>query len=210
MDFLYLDIKSGEVKCTVEGMLLLEVKDLWNADKRTASKPFFHKAITFIYHMYKKDHVFSNSGPVLRKKKVMHDFLPGIDIKSLEGNMRVIRLADRFIQEQYSPNEWFYEGIKRDMEDLKKHISSIPFFKIEKVDRNVVVNIPSNRDMIEHTVVIKQEEKVDNSQEKLAAMEKALKLFDLEEKIKQKISKESKEKRLKTTSSSMLQRGTLA
>jgi hypothetical protein len=38
-------------------------------------------------------------------------------------------------------------------------------------------------------------------------MEKALKLFDLEEKIKQKISKESKEKRLKTTSSSMLQSG---
>jgi hypothetical protein len=125
MNFLYLDIKSGEVKCTAEGMLLPEVKDLWNADKRTASKPFFHKAITFIYHMHKKDHAFSNSGPVLRKKKVLHDFLPEIKIDTLEGNLRVIRLAERFIKEQYSPNEWFYEGIKKDMEDLKKHIGSM-------------------------------------------------------------------------------------
>ena len=207
MDFLYLDIKSGEIKCTAEGMLLLEVKDLWSADRRTESKPFFHKAITFIYHMYKKDHVFSNSGPELRKKKVLHDFLPNIDIKSLEENKRVMKLAGRFIQEQYSPNEWFYEGIKKDMEDLKKHISSIPFSKTMKVDRLIKVSIPSNGEIIEHEVIVKQDEVVDNSGEKLSAMEKALKLFDLEEKIKQKISKESKEKRLKATSSSLLQSG---
>jgi len=207
MSFLVYDEVTEKVSCTPEGMLLEEVQDLYNSDKRGDNKPWFNKCITYIYHVYKKDHIFSNSSLPVRRKKVCKDLMNDIDPDKFESNERVKALIKRYVNEQYTPSEWFYEGIKQDMLALKQHIRNIPFHKDIKVKKTVEVSLFDGEKEIQRSVEVDIDEKMDNSKEKMDALKRANELLDLEEKIRLKIIKENKETKRRKSSATLLEQG---
>ena len=65
MSFLY--VEDEEVKITPDGMMMPEVKELYNSDKRER-KAFFKKCITYIYFVYNPNGPYKYKSLESRKK----------------------------------------------------------------------------------------------------------------------------------------------
>ena len=175
MSFLVIDEKDNSIKCTREGELLPEVINLSKSD-RNAGKKFVRDALKYVYHVYKREHMFSNNAVIHRKKKVIDMFLPDRKQNDFEGNKNVQALIKRYIDEEYLPVEWYYEGIKNDLKQLQEDIGNIP--------KKHTITVEYRQE--EDGPLLKKKIEISNWKERWTAMQEAEKLIDMEERIKQK------------------------
>jgi len=189
---MYLELINGEVQITEEGKQLTVYKELDSNDRHTG-KPWVKACITFAFWMHKKNGPFSNMLPQQRAERVCNEILQGkYKPVQFEVNYEYGRFAKDYITSQYSMTEQLHESIKKDIEELLSRIKEIPFTKKQRIKATVKIPDPDG------VIIDRQVDTVidiDNSEEKYKAIALAEKLVDYEQKIRQKIMAETKEKR---------------
>ena len=184
-------LEKERVQITEEGMMLPEVKEIWNRDKHSA-KPYFNKVITYLFWMYKKDGEYQNH-PIKRRMELAGN-MAGVNPKDMEDCPHIRKLISAYVENETTLTERLYLGIKKDINDILEYVKDIPFVVKEKVEVDVdVPKFAGSTDTVKHT--IKVEVEVDNTEKKWKAMERADKLIDFEEKIRKKVIKEAQLKR---------------
>jgi len=181
MGFLYLE--DDKVKITEEGKALKETKEL-NASDRHKGKPFYNNVLIYTYWTYTFDGVFKDILPEHRKKEVADRYLRKTKWKDIESNKKAKAFIDIYVKTSTTFIEKSYENIKKDMEDLMKHLRSIPFTKKEHIKTTIEYGEYNER------VPVNTMTDVDNSEEKLRAIKSYDVLLVLEEKIRQKVIEE--------------------
>lgn len=185
--FLYLEDK--EVKITEAGMREPTVIELWNSDKRSRSKPFFHKCMTYIYFMYKPDGDYKNLTPSRRLEKSLEQ--AGLSFNQIDGNKRLKAVIDEYIDQTTTLNMRLYEAIKQDVEDIIERIKNVPSTRKVKFETKHTTLVEGK----EIEIPIKTWVDVDNWEEKSKAVKNAEQLIDFEDRIRKKVMKDSLIKR---------------
>ena len=204
---MFLDIDDdGNVFMRKGALNIQSVKDLYSSDKRSESKPFFHKCITIIYHLHKREHEFSNLGEKERQTKVAHIYCPEEDIKKYLDNARVQAVIEDYKTLEYTPVQRLYEGIKRSLEHWKLYMSKIPMERKVKYEawHDVVIEVdgkPETRSVQVRTMI-----EIDNSEEYLKAMKRADEMIDMEDKMFKKMIRETQVNKV-NEESTMLEKG---
>lgn len=175
--FLELDDNS-QVRVTKEGELLREVIDLKGNDKQVGKK-FFQDSITYIYNVYKRDHMMQNYSLEARKKYVLDVFLPSRKEKAFEDNPRVQSLIKIYVGFEYLPCEWFYKSYVEDYKSILKQLREIP----PKIKIKVKVNIGDKENPVFQEKVIS----ISNWEERAKAMAEATKIMDREDAMRIKV-----------------------
>ncbi|MCK9281871.1 MAG: hypothetical protein M0P71_14695 [Melioribacteraceae bacterium] len=189
--FLYLD-EENNVKVTQEGMCLEEVLDLYKTDKRSESKPFFYKCMTYIYWTYKLDGEYKNNLLSQRKKLALKH--SGGEIADFEENKKVRNVILRYIEDQTTHTSRLYNKILKDIDELITYLSDIPLKIKHKVECTVKVPAyATSSEMVDYKV--SQYIEIDNSEEKFKCLKKCSDLIDFEETLKKKVMKEDQSKK---------------
>lgn len=201
MSFLYIEEGDDEVKIRQEAYRLPSVNDLNNCDKIPGGqKPFFKKALKYIYHQYYNEHpLFKNLSYKERRQRVLELIFNNHEdaFKDLERNKRVVAVVKDYLESIRLFSEKKYMYILDKIEELSTHIEGIPLKIKKKVEKTIAVKFPdSNGDMVERDVPIKTEIEIDNSKEYYAALEMVSSIMDLEDKIRNKMKREKADRDL--------------
>ena len=159
-------------------------------------KRFYNNSISYVYHVYKKDHPFYNLSINERKTRTSELYMNNADFKKYENNSRVKDLIKLYISLEYSQNEWTYQKIKNDINDMRESINEIPMTKEIKFVQNVTIKVPCGEkgEIIERTVEVNKMVKADNTKERMEGLNRLLTLEDMEEKFREIIKREKKVK----------------
>jgi len=207
MTFLRLNGDTGEVYVSDEGRMLLCIKNLSRKD-RTKGRTYFNASLKYIYHTYKKDHDLSFLSFNSRRQRVINDYVSGYSSDKFENDLVVVEVIKEFQQQQYTPNELFYESIKNDFDEMRDYIKEIPLKKKIKIEEVLEIPIEHEGQTYIKEVVVKKDIFIDNSKEKFEALKRAAELIDLSNTIQQKVKEENKKKKAEDYQS-MIQSGQL-
>lgn len=193
MSFLIFNEKTQEVVLQPEAKNLVEIRTLRNNDT-SEDKSYLANSLKFIYHTYKKEHIFSNLSINERKTKTSEMFLGGKDWRDYEDNDDVRDVIRIYISLEYSQNEWTYQQLKNDIDDIKGRINEIPTRVYVDFDKDVDVKTvcDSCGEDVVKSVHIKQTIEFDSMAKRMDALKDILKLQDMEEKFREIIIRERK------------------
>jgi hypothetical protein len=158
------------------------------------------KVLKFVYHSYKKEHSFNNLSITERKDKVMQFYLNGDSCKKYDEDKIIQNFVKFYVSLEYTQNEWLYQKLKIDIEDIKAHINDIPMNKIVKFDEDVTIEFetPCGEEgkmiKVRKLVNIKLTRDIDNSKERMEALKRIVSLQEMEEKFREIIARERKMK----------------
>jgi hypothetical protein len=220
-EFLRFDEKTQEVTANEEAYNLKALKELREKDDSN-DKVFYRNALKFIYHVYKKEHIFSNLPIRERKVKTSDLYFNGADYLKYDNDKLIADIVKIYISLEYSQNEWAYQKIKDDIDDTIGSINEIPMKKRKYFDEEVEVEIdvetyfdvPTSdgktekrkfKKTIKKIVNIKIDSFIDNSDERMKALANVLKLQDMEEKFRDIIIRERKSKERKGQDMTLLE-----
>ena len=221
-DFLRFKEETQEVTVNEEAYNLKVIRELRERDN-SEDKFFYNNALKFIYHVYKKEHIFSNLSINERKLKTSELYLNGEDISKYDNDKHVSEILKIYISLEYSQNEWAYQKIKNDIDDTISSINEIPMKKKKYFNEDVEVEIEvetyfdvptSNgktekkkfKKIITKEVNIKIDYFIDNSDERMKALANVLKLQDMEQKFRDIIVRERKTKEHSNEEMTLLER----
>lgn len=186
----FLELKDGVVSPTEEGMELPAIKKLYNSDK-TEGKRFFKDCLFYIFFVYNQSGVYKDRFENYRKKMVIERHLPKRKIEDFEGNLRVHDVISEYLNRQMTKTERFLYLLEKDMDELLKRITNIPYTKTVKAK---IPYINTDGD----TIMVSSEVEIDNSAEKENAIKLAERMIDYADKLKSKIKKEGVEEKKNT------------
>ena len=162
---------------------------------------FFRDSLKYLYYMYSRKSTFSQMLPEDRKKKIFETFFPSEVKDKFDASKAFITFKDWYFEFSKSYKEKMYENHLADIEEMAVNISKIKFIKKKKIIREIQVKCPKKGDYVK--VDIDTEIEIDNTQEKLNAMDLMTRLIEKEEFLKKKIheeyikeSKKQKQRRL--------------
>lgn len=184
---LYID-DYGKVRVHQDMVAARVVTDLMAQDQ-SKDKKNFDRWITYAYHMYKRDHAFSNFGPGERAQRVSSMYFLGEDISDIETINAFKDFKLVYMDMQHTVTSRFIENIKKDMEGLLEYIHKIPLSKsvlvqLDVPDGNVMVKVEKWMD-------------IDNSKEKFDALKRAEDILNLLSKLTLKMKEEQREEKKK-------------
>lgn len=212
--FLYLD-EENTVRVKPTALEIPEVKILYSSDRRPdGNKPFFHKAIKFIFHAYSKElskgvqHPFINLAEKERINEVKRIYFNDENINDIIENKKVIDVKNVFIKYSYSTLEKYYESVKNNIETWTNHISEIPLTIRKQIQQKVTVFTGEGESRQEHEVYVKDYIYIDNSDEMIKATKNGSELIKIEEEIKKRVIKENAQKEI-SAEESLLDTGEL-
>lgn len=188
----FLVITDNKIELVVGAEKLPAIEELISRD-RSEGKKFIRDAYTYIYYVYSPDSICRNKYPEDRKQFVINNFLPSRKKEDFEENKYVKAVIEVYNDLNLSLSERFYNDLKSDMEEMLIYLRNIPWTKKLKINQEVEVMVGAELQKIMVNVTIDH----DNSQAKLDAIARAEKIIDLEEKLKDKVAKELKEKTVK-------------
>jgi len=166
------------------------VKALYDSDT-TEGKQNFQEYCTYTYHVYAKGHPMENLLPNERKRRVMKTYFADHKSNKFEKTKKVKAFIDLFIDLSYTSTERFWLSIKRDFEDLKAVVSEIPFKHTKKIQRVIKLDVSTDEeDQDIREVEVDVEIEVDNSDEKMKALQRAQTLIKLERDTREEVLKE--------------------
>ena len=205
MALLRLNENTGEVFVSDEGKQLPSIRSLLKKD-HTKLKTYYNASLRYIYHVYKKDHDLSFLSFNTRKQRVINDYVEKHSFERFDNDRYIAAVVKDFLEQQYTPNELFFESIKKDFDELRDYIKEIPLTKRFKFEKVVEVTFQHEDKPVIKEVLIKENIKIDNSKEKFEALKRAGELMDLSNLFQEKIKADSKLKKEKQYNS-LIQEG---
>ena len=217
MSFLIFNDKTQEITIRSEMNRVMVIDALRSVDN-SEDKSFFKEALKYIYHSYKKDHSFYNLSISERKIKTSEQFFNGRDCSIFENNDKVNDVVSLYLSLEYSQNEWTYEQLKNDIEDIKIGINKIPMKKQKVLHEIVEVSVDIDEEIevkfdipcakegedkekifrkrVKRTIIkdvsVDINTEVDNSKERTDALKRVLELQELKEKFSEIIVRDKK------------------
>lgn len=179
-----LRLKDERVELIIEAEGLPQVGEFRKSIM--SRKKFFDDCMRFIYYMYSRNSVFRDILPKEREEKIMDTFFPkrtSVDFTRSDGFNKFVEWYLDFTK---SYKERMYENHLSDIEEMAINISKISFTKKKKILRTV--NVKVGKEYMD--VDIDTEIIVDNTEEKLKAMDLMTRLIEKEEFLKKKITEE--------------------
>lgn len=184
MELLYLD-DNGQVLVATEAESYPEVQAL-----RSGSIPF-PKVIKYVYHTYSPGHPLSGYSWIERSTKVCRTYFSDDETPEYFEKDKIVKaFIKRYVEDTLTSSERFYEKLKKDMDDLKEHISNIPFSHKKSVAKDTIVKVLVSGKKVEGKLYESVEIEIDNSQEKLDAIKRAAELITMEEKIRKSLQQQ--------------------
>lgn len=154
------------------------------------------KIFVYVYNTYHRESIYNEYTINERKDRICLDLFENkIRPEYFEDNKIIKDFIDLFVEMTMTAVERDHERCKKDIEDLHLHISSIPFIYKKTITRNVSFENPNKKGEIkieEVDVVID----IDNSEEKIKALNTREKLYALDQKLRKLVEVEKVEKEL--------------
>lgn len=152
----------------------------------------------FIHHMFRKvDNIYYGLPERERAKRIDEEIFHDELSEKFYSDGNCVIFIGRLKSSMMSDAERFYQNTKNDLELIKENLMNIPLQKEGYYEQDV----PSQDG--EASIKVKVKVMVDNSAEKLKAMDMAEKLFLFIDKLETRIKKEEKENRKKKSDSRM-------
>lgn len=187
--------ESGEILLAKEA----EDYDVVKKMKKSTSKKGFEDFCKYVYHTYSLVHPLSSLLPEQRMRRVSTEYLSDAKYWEIEkSNKTASAFIDQFIQDSYSRNERFYFMLSKDMEHFRKYLSEIPFTKKQKISKEVDITFEYNGEDVTKGVFVSTIIEIDNSKEKIDALQKANNLLKLEKDLRKQIMEEKVEAKKST------------
>jgi hypothetical protein len=159
---------------------------------RKQGETYYSNFATFIHWMFRKqDNVYYNLPEKERAKRIDQEIFKEELSEQFYHDGNCVIFIGRMKSAIMSDAERFYQNTKNDLELLRDKLTSIPLEKEGYYEQEV----PSQDG--EATIKVKVKVMIDNSAEKLKAMDMAEKLFAFIDKLEIRIKKEDKDKKKK-------------
>lgn len=198
---MYITIVEGKAKLSEQGKALPVVKRVHRID-RTKGKRAFESWMRFVYYAYDKESIYKNYLPKEREKKVVESIFPDRNVTYFKTLAGMKALIDDYIERSYTFKELLYRRLLGDVEEMLERLSKIELTKSVRVKatRDVTFYSPTEKKEITEHVPIDVVVKVDNSEEKIKAMDTLDKLLKREVVLKKALKEEQIEADLEKAS----------
>lgn len=199
-DFLYLE--NGVVKVTEMAMSIPEFKDFKRYDT-SLNKVFFHKAMAYIYYVYKvfgDEKSYLQNLPIQKRKQQAVKYHTGTykNVSDFDENEWVLKCIDSYLAFSRTPNELMFDTLKEDLDKFVMSVQKIPH-TIKKVIKVPYLVLDEN-DSTGETKIVKQydvEIEISNTKERLEALKQASDLNDYFIKLQANVKKDAISKKSK-------------
>lgn len=159
---------------------------------RNKGEKYYSNFAIFIHWMFRKqDNMYYNLPEKERAKKIDEEVFKENLSEEFYHDGNCVIFISRLKTAIMSDAERFYQNTKNDLELLRDKLTSIPLEKEGYYEQEV-----PNQDG-EATIKVKVKVMIDNSAEKLKAMDMAEKLFAFIDKLEVRIKKEDRDKKKK-------------
>lgn len=188
---MFLELVEGEVIVNEQGMDHPAVKKLYASDKKKG-KPAFKKAMKFIYYVYHKDSIYRNYLPHKRELKVIEVMFPGAHVNEFIRDPKIKAVISAYVDANYTFKEKIYKRLLKDIEDMMEKVSKVPLTKTTRVKqaRDVSFFCKECKKEITQNIEVNANLVIDNSEEKLKAMDVLEKLLNRETILKKQLKEE--------------------
>lgn len=202
---MFIGIKDGIAVCNEQGMGLPLVRKLYMRDK-TRHKKSFETWMRFIYYAYDKDSIYRNYLPKEREKKVVEMLFPDRTVTYFKQIAGLQAVVDLYVEMSYTFKELLYRRLLADVEVMLDRVSKIELTKTARVQGARDITFYSKELKKEITEMIDLDVRVslDNSDEKIKAMDTLDKLLKRENILKRALKEEQIEADLKKASDKRL------
>lgn len=169
---------------------------LLRSQDKTRDKRIYKEKLLYLFFMYKREGEYSERILSDRKRIVESRYLKELKAEEIEKDEAFIGVRQFYLEEQFTLTENTYFAVEEDIDNLIRHINSIPYNKREKIKVNITVPKYDIEDLPEdklETKTVEKEVNVNNSEEKLKAMESLQKILKWKQDLKEMIKKERTE-----------------
>ena len=199
-DFLYLE--NGVVKVTDMAMTIPEFKDFKRYDT-SLNKVYFHKAMAYIYYVYKvfgEEKSYLKNLPLQKRKQQAVLYHTGTykNVSDFDNNEWVVKCVDSYLAYSRTANELMFDTLKEDLDRFVMSVQNIPH-TIKKVIKVPYLVLDEN-DSTGETKIVKQydvEIEISNTKERLEALKQASDLNDYFAKLESSVKKDAIAKKSK-------------
>jgi hypothetical protein len=189
--------ETGLVEVHIEAQYEPVFVFLRSQDK-TRDKRKYNEQLKYLYFMYKREGEYSERLLSDRRRIIEVNHLNEQTGEDIENDEAFIGVRKFYLEEQFTLTENTYFALEADIDNLVRHINSIPHSTREEVKVDIVVPNYHVEDLEPkdiRTVTIKKMINRNNSEEKLKAMDGIKKLLLFKEDLKELIKKEKVEKK---------------
>ena len=188
---MFITIKDGKAKFSEQGMNLPVVKKLYVKDK-TSGKKSFDMWGRFIYYVHDKESIYRNYLPKEREKQVVDSMFPDKSVSYFKGIAGLQAVIDTYVEMGLTFKELLYQRLLSDVEAMLDKVSRIELTKTARVQgaRDVTFYSERLKEEITEKIDLNVRVTLDNSEEKIKAMDTLDKLLKREVILKNALREE--------------------
>ncbi len=194
---MFISIKDGKAIVSQDGLALPLVRKVYSRDK-VKGKASFETWMRFIYYSYNKESIYRNYLPKEREKKVIEALFPDRSISYFKNIPGMKALIEFYIESTYTFKELLYRRLLNDVEQMMDRLSKVELSKTVRLkqSRDITFFSKVEKKEVTETIDIDMRISVDNSEEKIKAMDTLDKLLKREVILKKALKEESIEAEL--------------
>ena len=202
---MFISIVEGRAKLTEQGNFLPAAQKLKKIDK-TKGKAAFETWLRFIYFTCDKESLYKNYLPSERDQKVQEMLFPDKSVTYFKKITGLEAVRKIYIEMSMSFKEKLYTRLLRDVEEMLERVSKVELTKSARVKgkRDVTFFSETEGKEVTENVWVDVIIKIDNSDEKIKAMDTLDKILKREVILKKALKEEKIEEDLKKASQQRL------
>ena len=202
---MYIELKEGKAVVNQQGMCLPLVKKVHKNDK-TKGKRAFESWMRFVYFAFDKESIYKNYLPKEREKKVVEAMFTDKNVTYFRNIAGLNAVIDDYVERSYTFKELLYRRLLSDIEGMLDRLSKIELTRTARVQGSRDITFYSDElgKEITQKVDLNVRVTLDNSEEKIKAMDTLDKLLKREVILKKALKEEQVEADLQKASNKRL------
>ena len=188
---MFISIAEGKAVVDKQGMAQPFVQKVYKSDKSKGKKSF-DSWMRFVFFAYAKESIYRNYLPEERERQVVLALFPNKTVTYFKTITGMKEFISKYINLTYTFKEKLYRRLLEDIEEMQDAASKIPLTKTVRVKGNRDITFYSrveDQDVTE-SVDLDVRVTIDNTVEKLKAIDTLEKLLKREEILKKKLKEE--------------------
>lgn len=188
---MFISIKEGKAVVNEQGMAQPFVKKVYKNDKSKGKKSF-ESWMRFVFYSYSKESIYRNYLPEDRERHVVLALFPDKSVTHFKTIIGMKELISKYVDITYTFKEKLYRRLLQDIEEMMDAASKIPLVKTTRVKGAREITFFSRVEEQDVTELVDLDVRVtiDNTVEKLKAIDTLEKLLKREEILKKKLKEE--------------------
>ena len=194
---MFINIKDSKAVLDDDALALPLVRRVYSRDK-VKGKSTFETWMRFIYYSYNKESIYRNYLPRERELKVVEALFPDKCVTYFKSLTGMKALIEFYIESSYTFKELLYRRLLNDVEVMMDKLSKVELTKTVRIKqaRDITFFSKSEKKEVTENINIDTRISIDNSEEKLKAMDTLDKLLKREVLLKKALKEEQIEAEL--------------